>query len=53
MKIQGRWSLLVQSTKQFKHETYKWDSEMTDYVIGKKPVEAWEHWRKVNVVSNF
>ncbi|KAK3224567.1 hypothetical protein Dsin_011592 [Dipteronia sinensis] len=36
------------SKKQFKHETYKWNGEMTDYVIGKKPVEAREHWRKVN-----
>ncbi|KAK1565467.1 hypothetical protein Q3G72_027370 [Acer saccharum] len=50
MKIQGKWSLLLQSTEQFKHETYKWDSEMIDYVIGKKPVEAWKHWRKVNVI---
>ncbi|KAK2651998.1 hypothetical protein Ddye_011854 [Dipteronia dyeriana] len=48
--IQGRWSLLVENKTQFKHETYKWDSEMTDYVIGKKPVEAWEHWRKVNLI---
>ncbi|KAK3221302.1 hypothetical protein Dsin_008327 [Dipteronia sinensis] len=40
----------MQSKTQFKHETYKWDSEMTDYVIGKKPVEAWEHWRKVNLI---
>ncbi|KAK2648931.1 hypothetical protein Ddye_016420 [Dipteronia dyeriana] len=49
-RIQGRWSLLVENKTQFKHETYKWDSEMTDYVIGKKPVEAWEHWRKVNLI---
>ena len=26
---------------------------MTDYVIGKKPIEVWKHWRKVNLVSNF
>ncbi|KAK2656183.1 hypothetical protein Ddye_009235 [Dipteronia dyeriana] len=49
-RIQGRWSVLVENKTQFKHETYKWDSEMTDYVIGKKPVEAWEHWRKVNLI---
>ncbi|KAK2653337.1 hypothetical protein Ddye_013193 [Dipteronia dyeriana] len=49
-RIQGRWSLLVENKIQFKYETYKWDSEMTDYVIGKKPVEAWEHWRKVNLI---
>ncbi|KAK3199040.1 hypothetical protein Dsin_022455 [Dipteronia sinensis] len=49
-RIQGRWSLLVQSKTQFKHETYKWDSESIDYVISKKQVEAWEHWRKVNLI---
>ncbi|KAK2656143.1 hypothetical protein Ddye_009195 [Dipteronia dyeriana] len=52
-RIQGRWSLLVENKTQFKHETYKWDSEMTDYVIGKKSVEAWEHWRKVNLVQKM
>ncbi|KAK2649053.1 hypothetical protein Ddye_016542 [Dipteronia dyeriana] len=49
-RIQGRWSLLVENKTQFKHETYKWDSEMIDYVIGKKPFETWEHWRKVNLI---
>ncbi|KAK0574581.1 hypothetical protein LWI29_025759 [Acer saccharum] len=53
IKIQGRWSTLSKSKKQFKHENYKWDGTMMDYVIGKYPVHASVNWRTIDGVSNF
>ena len=53
IKIEGRWGIATKGKKQFKHETYQWDNTMKDYVIGKDPKHASEHWRTVNTVSNF
>ncbi|KAK3225699.1 hypothetical protein Dsin_005561 [Dipteronia sinensis] len=50
IKIEGRWGIATKDKKQkqFKHETYQWDNTMMDYVKGKYPLHASEHWKTVN-----